>query len=35
MSSQSLANAEFHPHIIDVFSYADAVISGEKPACIT
>lgn len=33
MSSPSLNDAEFHPHIVDVFAYADAVISGEKPAC--
>ncbi len=35
MSSQSLVNAEFHPHIDDVFSYAHAVIIGAKPACLT
>lgn len=33
MNSASLSNAEFHPHIIDVFTYADSVVSGDKPAC--
>lgn len=33
MSSPSLSDAEFHPHIVDVFSYANAVVSGEKLAC--
>jgi len=33
MSSPSLADAEFHPHIIDVFDYSDAVVNGEKLAC--
>lgn len=33
MSSPSLNEAEFHPHIVDVFDYAESVISGVKPAC--
>ncbi len=33
MSSPNLNDADFHPHIIDVFSYADSVVSGAKLSC--
>jgi phage terminase large subunit-like protein len=33
MSSPNLSDAEFHPHIIDVFDYSQFVVSGEKFAC--
>jgi phage terminase large subunit-like protein len=33
MSLQNLADADFHAHIVEVFSYADAVVNGEKLAC--
>lgn len=33
MSSLSISEPEFHPHIADLFQYADDVISGNKLAC--
>jgi phage terminase large subunit-like protein len=33
MSSPNLSDADFHPHIIDVFDYADSVVSGAKLSC--
>lgn len=33
MNSPNLSEPEFHPHIVDIFSYADSVITGEKLAC--
>lgn len=33
MSSASLKTNEFHPHIQDIFDYADSVVTGAKPAC--
>lgn len=33
MDNTQKSQPEFHPHIIDIFEYADAVMSGEKLAC--
>src|SRR5574343_46727 len=33
MSSATLRSEEYHPHITDIFTYADYVISGARPAC--
>lgn len=33
MPQSQLAADEFHPHIQDIFDYANAVVTGSKPAC--
>lgn len=33
MSNAQIKTGEFHPHIQDIFDYAESVVGGIKPAC--